>query len=374
MDVHNRAEPLLRGGGRRRQQRHRARPPGAGVDRRADLKRAERRRGSRRKPARRLVRLGRRRAGVPHRPDPARDRRRGMARAADGVAQRVRALELFVRDVYAERQIVAAGVVPAHCLEGARHYEPRLMGMGQDISSWITVAGLDVVRDSDGSFKVLEDNLRTPSGHRLCGGDPRGPGGAPAAPGGLRVRSLDAAFQTLGDAPARGGAARRPRRGSGGGAAERRQAQLGLLRARDHRRLPRSSAGSRSSSCRFAAGGCSRSSTAESGRSTSSTGAPTRTGSQTIAADRLRSRSCCSSRCLRARSRASTPSAPASPTTSCCTPTSRRWCASTWARSRCCESVPTYDPAQPGRARADPRAHRRARDQAPHGPRRATAW
>ena len=38
------------------------------------------------------------------------------------------------------------------------------MGMGADIRSWITVAGLDVVRDSDGSFKVLEDNLRTPSG------------------------------------------------------------------------------------------------------------------------------------------------------------------------------------------------------------------
>ncbi len=54
---------------------------------------------------------------------------------ADGVAQRVRALELFVRDVYGERRIVHAGLVPEHCLDGAEHYEPRLSGMGQDIRS-----------------------------------------------------------------------------------------------------------------------------------------------------------------------------------------------------------------------------------------------
>src|SRR5271155_1135340 len=45
-----------------------------------------------------------------------------------GVAQRVRALELFVRDVYGDRLIVRDGVVPARCLDGAQHYEPRLMG------------------------------------------------------------------------------------------------------------------------------------------------------------------------------------------------------------------------------------------------------
>ena len=119
---------------------------------------------------------------------------------ADGVAQRVRALELFVRDVYAEREIVRAGVVPAHCLAGARHYEPRLIGMGGDIKSWITVAGLDVVRDSDGSFKVLEDNLRTPSGIAYAVATREVLGAHLPPPSGLRVRSLDAAFQTLGDA------------------------------------------------------------------------------------------------------------------------------------------------------------------------------
>jgi uncharacterized circularly permuted ATP-grasp superfamily protein len=116
-----------------------------------------------------------------------------------GVAQRVRALELFVRDVYGERRIVQAGVVPAGSLNSAQHYEPKLAGMGEEISSWITVAGLDVVRDSDGSFKVLEDNLRTPSGIAYAVATREVMGGHLPPPAGLRVRSLDSAFQTLGE-------------------------------------------------------------------------------------------------------------------------------------------------------------------------------
>jgi uncharacterized circularly permuted ATP-grasp superfamily protein len=117
-----------------------------------------------------------------------------------GVAQRVRALELFVRDVYGDRRIVREGVVPAGCLDGARHYEPRLMGMGEDITSWITVAGLDVVRDSDGAFKVLEDNLRTPSGIAYAVATREVLGAHLPPPSGLRVRSLGAAYRTLGGA------------------------------------------------------------------------------------------------------------------------------------------------------------------------------
>jgi len=72
--------------------------------------------------------------------------------------------------------------------------------MGEDIVSWITVAGLDVVRDSDGSFKVLEDNLRTPSGIAYAVATREVLGAHVPPPSGLRVRSLDAAFQTLGEA------------------------------------------------------------------------------------------------------------------------------------------------------------------------------
>jgi uncharacterized circularly permuted ATP-grasp superfamily protein len=122
------------------------------------------------------------------------------AELSAGVAQRVRALELFVRDVYSDARIVAAGVVPQRALSGARYYESRLMGMGHDIRSWITVAGLDVVRDSDGSFKVLEDNLRTPSGIAYAVATRDVIGAHLPPPSGLRVRSLDSVFQTLGDA------------------------------------------------------------------------------------------------------------------------------------------------------------------------------
>jgi uncharacterized circularly permuted ATP-grasp superfamily protein len=119
---------------------------------------------------------------------------------SDGVTQRVRALELFVRDVYADRQIMRAGIVPGRVLAGARHYEPRLMGMAHDVQSWITVAGLDLVRDSDGSFKVLEDNVRTPSGIAYAVATREVLGAHLPPPEGLRLCSLDTAFQTLGDA------------------------------------------------------------------------------------------------------------------------------------------------------------------------------
>jgi uncharacterized circularly permuted ATP-grasp superfamily protein len=118
----------------------------------------------------------------------------------DGVTQRVRALELFVKDIYGPGQIVQSGVVPARCIEGARHYEPRMSGMGQRIGSWITVAGLDLVRDSDGSFKVLEDNLRTPSGIAYAVATREVLQRHLTPPRGLRVRSLDSVFTMLGDA------------------------------------------------------------------------------------------------------------------------------------------------------------------------------
>jgi uncharacterized circularly permuted ATP-grasp superfamily protein len=118
----------------------------------------------------------------------------------NGVTQRVRALELFVRDVYRDRRIVQAGVVPARCIDSARHYEPRLRGTHASGGPWITVAGLDVVRDSDGSFKVLEDNVRTPSGIAYAVATREVLQRHLAPPAGLRVRSLDSVFEMLGEA------------------------------------------------------------------------------------------------------------------------------------------------------------------------------
>jgi len=78
------------------------------------------------------------------------------------LAQRGRALAAFVADVYDERAIVAAGVVPERVIETTDHFEPDLVGRAPARFGW--VAGLDLVRDGDGALMVLEDNMRTPSG------------------------------------------------------------------------------------------------------------------------------------------------------------------------------------------------------------------
>jgi uncharacterized circularly permuted ATP-grasp superfamily protein len=81
---------------------------------------------------------------------------------ADGVVQRARALERFVADVYGERAIVAAGVVPERAIESSAHLEPSMRGATQP--AWLTLVGFDLVRSPDGRFKVLEDQIRMPSG------------------------------------------------------------------------------------------------------------------------------------------------------------------------------------------------------------------
>jgi uncharacterized circularly permuted ATP-grasp superfamily protein len=79
-----------------------------------------------------------------------------------GLIQRVRALDAFVTDVYGARRIVAAGVVPDYVVESAAYYEPAVAGSAPVRP--VAIAGLDVVRDHEGRFRVLEDNVRTPSG------------------------------------------------------------------------------------------------------------------------------------------------------------------------------------------------------------------
>src|SRR4051794_18589539 len=81
-----------------------------------------------------------------------------------GLGQRVRALNRFVADVYADRRIVAEGLVPERVIETAEYYEPAMAGVRPPGDLWIGVSGLDLVRGADGRFLVLEDNVRTPSG------------------------------------------------------------------------------------------------------------------------------------------------------------------------------------------------------------------
>jgi uncharacterized circularly permuted ATP-grasp superfamily protein len=81
-----------------------------------------------------------------------------------GLAQRARALNAFLADVYAEQRIFAAGLVPQRLLETSPGYEPRMRGLLDPGVPAAAVAGLDLVRDASGALRVLEDNLRMPSG------------------------------------------------------------------------------------------------------------------------------------------------------------------------------------------------------------------
>jgi uncharacterized circularly permuted ATP-grasp superfamily protein len=85
-------------------------------------------------------------------------------RVKGALGQRVRALNAFVADAYGERRIVREGVVPERLIETAEHYEPTMRGVRPPGDLWVGVAGLDLVRDRDGEFRVIEDNLLTPSG------------------------------------------------------------------------------------------------------------------------------------------------------------------------------------------------------------------
>jgi uncharacterized circularly permuted ATP-grasp superfamily protein len=81
-----------------------------------------------------------------------------------GLKQRIRALNLFIDDIYHERRIIKDGVVPVHVLETARSLRAPCMGMRPPHGIWCHVTGTDLVRHSDGNVYVLEDNLRCPSG------------------------------------------------------------------------------------------------------------------------------------------------------------------------------------------------------------------
>ncbi|HWH09898.1 MAG TPA: circularly permuted type 2 ATP-grasp protein [Solirubrobacteraceae bacterium] len=116
---------------------------------------------------------------------------------AAGLAQRVRALERFVDDAYGRQRIVEAGVVPLEAITTAEYFEPALVGLEHPPKTWIALAGLDVVRDTDGEFKVLEDNLRTPSGLAYAIAARGAINRNLPVPDGLDVHPLDDAFTTL---------------------------------------------------------------------------------------------------------------------------------------------------------------------------------
>ncbi len=82
----------------------------------------------------------------------------------EGLKQRMRALNLFLKDVYSEQRIIKENIVPRIDVETAKHFRPEMMGFSPPKDIYIHVCGSDLVRDGKGTYYVLEDNGRCPSG------------------------------------------------------------------------------------------------------------------------------------------------------------------------------------------------------------------
>jgi len=83
---------------------------------------------------------------------------------AKGLRQRVNALNRFLDDVYHGQEILKAGVIPAEQVLTNEAYQVAMLGLDLPNKVYSHVAGIDLIRNDDGKYYVLEDNLRTPSG------------------------------------------------------------------------------------------------------------------------------------------------------------------------------------------------------------------
>lgn len=81
-----------------------------------------------------------------------------------GLIQRLEALNLFINDLYHDQHILKDNILPRHILEQSTNFRKECMGISPPQGVWAHICGTDLVRDSDGDFYVLEDNLRVPSG------------------------------------------------------------------------------------------------------------------------------------------------------------------------------------------------------------------
>lgn len=86
------------------------------------------------------------------------------SRLERGIKQRVKALEMFLADIYGDQEILRDGVVPKRLVTSCEHFHREAIGIVPPNGVRIHVAGIDIVRDAQGTFRVLEDNLRSPSG------------------------------------------------------------------------------------------------------------------------------------------------------------------------------------------------------------------
>jgi uncharacterized circularly permuted ATP-grasp superfamily protein len=81
-----------------------------------------------------------------------------------GLKQRIHALNLFIADIYSEQKIIKDGVIPSDLIESSQGFLKPCIGLQPPQGIWCHITGTDLVRDRDGQWYVLEDNLRCPSG------------------------------------------------------------------------------------------------------------------------------------------------------------------------------------------------------------------
>ena len=81
-----------------------------------------------------------------------------------GLKQRIRALNLFINDIYHDQKIIKDGIIPREIILSAKSYRQQCIGFNPPRGIWCHITGTDLVRHGDGEIYVLEDNLRCPSG------------------------------------------------------------------------------------------------------------------------------------------------------------------------------------------------------------------
>jgi uncharacterized circularly permuted ATP-grasp superfamily protein len=86
------------------------------------------------------------------------------ARIERGLAQRITALNQFLRDIYHEGRILRDGIVPRELIYSCQHYRREMCELHVPRNIYVSIVGTDLIRLTDGTFAVLEDNLRVPSG------------------------------------------------------------------------------------------------------------------------------------------------------------------------------------------------------------------
>jgi len=81
-----------------------------------------------------------------------------------GLKQRIRALNAFLQDIYKDQRILREKVIPAELIHSGKNFLKQCIGLIPPHKIWCHITGTDLVRDKDGTYYVLEDNLRCPSG------------------------------------------------------------------------------------------------------------------------------------------------------------------------------------------------------------------